>query len=881
MPRQGDKWLVKRGDCLWNIAKAVYGNGKKWTQIADANGIKRSSGIIYAGQKLKLPGITAGIKETGGSSPKPATGSATKTPKKVTIDWWALDADEERNMFCAWSFKRDKTDHFEIKWYYGTGQGPEWRFGGESTVNYENTDFQYALTGVDQSAKKVKLTIKPISKEKDQSKHTYYWTDGEVVESTYDYSNNPPLMPEVPSVSLSNGKLTCSLSNIDQNINADSIEFAIYTNNETKFKSSVCKINKITNYCVYVCDLTPGYSYTVRCRAVRNNNIYSNWTDFTEAIDSVPIAPKEIIKLKPESRTEQGATQYFVSIEWTAVETADHYEIQWTTDPSLFDVSSEVHSQTTDPSQGNKVLISGIDLGHEYFFRVRAINNQGESGWTPIKSIILGERPSPPTTWSSTTSAVLGETLNLYWVHNPKDGSLETEAEIDFVCQDLGHPQSPSMHFTIRVENTKPEEEQDQPSVYSIDTTDNTWAFLTEGFSVKWKVHTRGVISEFSDWSIERELIVYVKPTLTLDLKNQNASSISEITCYPFYVSLLATPVVQTPISYYIEVIANNKYETVDEVGKTKVVNIGDKVYSKYYDPSSGSGTHNFLIEMTPGNIDLENGVNYTINATVAMNSGLDASDSLNFDVNWSDDFYDVFGDVVINKETLEASIHPYCYEYNEEQGEIHPDLTQDCVLSVYRREYDGSFTLISDNIENSDNIYITDPHPSLDYARYRIVARSNENGAISYSDIPIVKVGEPSVVIQWAEDWSYFESEDGEGTVEPTWVGSMIKIPYNIDTSEKAKIDTELIEYVGRKHPVSYYGTHQGEGASWNVVIPKDDVQTIYALRRLQKWSGDVYVREPNGVGYWANIEVSFNINHDSLTIPISFSITRVEGGI
>ena len=63
-------------------------------------------------------------------------------------------------------------------------------------------------------------------------------------------------------------------------------------------------------------------------------------------------------------------------------------------------------------------------------------------------------------------------------------------------------------------------------------------------------------------------------------------------------------------------------------------------------------------------------------------------------------------------------------------------------------------------------------------------------------------------------------------------------------------------------------------------VDIPKTDTETLYAIRRLARYMGDVYVREPSGSGYWANIKVSYNQNHDSLVIPISFSITRVEGG-
>ena len=62
---------------------------------------------------------------------------------------------------------------------------------------------------------------------------------------------------------------------------------------------------------------------------------------------------------------------------------------------------------------------------------------------------------------------------------------------------------------------------------------------------------------------------------------------------------------------------------------------------------------------------------------------------------------------------------------------------------------------------------------------------------------------------------------------------------------------------------------------------IPKSDKETLYALRRLSIWMGDVYVREPSGSGYWANISVSFSQTHCQLTIPVQIEITRVEGGV
>ena len=108
-----------------------------------------------------------------------------------------------------------------------------------------------------------------------------------------------------------------------------------------------------------------------------------------------------------------------------------------------------------------------------------------------------------------------------------------------------------------------------------------------------------------------------------------------------------------------------------------------------------------------------------------------------------------------------------------------------------------------------------------------------------------------------------------------------MLKLPYNIDISESNTIDKSLVEYIGRKHPVSYYGTQVGQTQTWSVEIPKTDTDTIYALRRLSVWMGDVYIREPSGSGYWANISVSFSQKHLDTTIPVKFDITRVAGGM
>nr|DAQ95995.1 MAG TPA: contactin-3 [Caudoviricetes sp.] len=875
MAREGDKWRVVRGDCLWNIAKAVYGNPYKWPMIADANGIPRSNPIIYPNQLFILPGITAGTHGGGPNIPPPPPPA-----KKVNIYWWALNAGTERSMFLVWTYSRPYTDEYIIEWWYDIGDGL-YRRGARDTVKHDFN--QYGFTA-DESAKKVQVRIIPIAL-KDRN-NIPYWNDGEWLYLDYDFANNPPRTPAAPNVELKNNKIKAFINNIDEKLNGDTIEFVIYKDNTLKYATGLAKINKETRHVTYEQDVEPGGSYTIRCRAVRNGNIYGNWTDFSNPISSSPLPPEEIIEIRPQKINEQGAKQHGVYLEWTAVNTASKYEIQYTTSLEYFKIpgSNELKTVITEEKHGNKYLISDIQIGHEYFFRVRSINEQGESTWTAIKSTKLGERPSAPTTWSNTTNAIKGEDLNLYWTHNSTDGSLESLARINFIIKDLANPSTQPLEVTKVIRNTN-QDEKNKISVYKINSLlDSEWSILKEGCSITWKVQTAGVVEEYSDWSIEREVNIYIKPSLEIDIKNQNGVSVNEINGFPFYISVLSKPVSQTPISYYLEITSNNKYESVDSTGRKIIINPGDKIYQKHYDPST-TNKWNFVAEMTPGNIDLQSSMSYTINCTVVMNSGLDANNSTNFTVNWTDSYYEVYGDVSINKDTLEASIHPYCKEWyiDNDTNEKRIKLTEKCKLSVYRREYDNTFTLIAKDINNNDNSFITDPHPSLDFARYRIVATSIDTGSISYSDIKGIRVNEPSVVIQWSEEWADFETKinDLSDDIDRKFSGSMLKIPYNVDVSESSQIDVSLIEYVGRKHPVSYYGTHVGESATWNVVIPRDDKDTIYALRRLAKWPGDVYVREPSGVGYWANISVQFGLNHLNVTVPITFSVRRVEGGI
>lgn len=58
-PEAGQTYTVKKGDCLWSIAKSLYGSGSKYSVIYDANKsvIGGNPNRIYPGQVLTIPPV--------------------------------------------------------------------------------------------------------------------------------------------------------------------------------------------------------------------------------------------------------------------------------------------------------------------------------------------------------------------------------------------------------------------------------------------------------------------------------------------------------------------------------------------------------------------------------------------------------------------------------------------------------------------------------------------------------------------------------------------------------------------------------------------------------------------------------------------------------
>lgn len=748
-----------------------------------------------------------------------------------------------RTLFATWEFhdsyscgenKNSTTDHYDVTWSFDTGDCV-WFTGSENQEKNKNSTYN-----VPENAERVKVTVTPVATRFEVNGTSYAYWLGIPTSVEYLMTNHPPQTPSAPSVVIEDYSLTATLNDIKDK-NAEAIEFEV-VNGDSKFNVGISPVK--TQRAIFKCAIVAGGLYRVRCRAINyvgDKKVYGYWSSYSSEVQTIPLAPTNL-KCYTESKTS-------VKLTWDAQPTSESYKIEYTTNKLYFDTSSEVKSLTVNT---NTAFIKGLEAGHEWYFRVSATNKKGSSGWSNIVYKLVGTQPQPPTTWTLTSTAIIGDLVTLYWVHNTADGSKQLQAQVEVTINGI------TKIYTVDTPHTDPEEEE-KIYTYKLDLSS-----YREGAHILWRIRTKGITEEYSEWSIQRTIDIYAPPVAVLNFNN-NSDYVEK---FPLPITVDVSPENQNALSYHLSIKSEYAHKSFDESGNSIFISAGQEIYSKVFTLEN----NHFAYNLMPNDLTFTNNQYYTFTVTVSMNSGLIATASQMFVVSWSDENYNPDAELAIDKNTLCAYIIPFCVDINDQ---IIPNI----VMSVYRREFNGSFTEIAKDIPNNGHTSVTDPHPSLDFARYRIVARNTVNGNMGVSDLPGYPVKNPNVVIQWDEEWKNFDYKINATPETPPWTGSMLRIPYNIDISESYSTDSSLVKYIGRTSPVSYYGTQQNIGGTWNFVFPADDKETLYTLRRLAIWHGDVYVREPSGNGYPAHIKLSLSIKHKDVVIPVTMTVTKVEG--
>ena len=799
-------------------------------------------------------------------------------------------------------------DHYKVKWKYRYSAKGPWFDGGESDVSSRVTTATYT---VPDRAYQVNAWVNAYSKKTSGKKPKAYWTS-KSTSKTYNVqaTDAPGEVGQItPTVNNTNLRLSVTVSNAEQLTGTNQVQFHVIKkkdgviNKQTDHYNGHCNIYNNTSITGNIA-LTPEYYYQFRARLYNSSSKkYGPWSDYSGRLYGTPG--------KPVITTINTSSPTSTRIEFTVSGQANQYTIQYQDVNRDFNMvpspsSEQIDETSTSTAEKKKIFyLQNLNPGAIYYFRVRATNGTGDSLWSDVKDVIVGAVPAAPSTWSDITAAELGETVHLYWVHNAQDGSAMRKAQLNISVNGELLPDCP-IEVDNRYLDTKDENKVQE---FALELTDsNPLHSFSDGDTITWEVRTKGVYEDeetggYGDWSTTRTITVYQKPIVTISAKSgwlwnpfnfaddpvtgetedrtDDPNLVVTHMMYPVEFQIESSPVTQIPVSYHLTITADEDYTGVDQYGNEVLITEGTEIYSGYFDTDE----HSLTISLSPNEVVLEDGISYTATVLLYMNSGLSAEDSVSFEADLESDIvYPEITDVIINEDTWSASVYPICYANDEEDDDT---LASNVTLEIYRIDSTGNYIFIGDT-ENDGSSGIPDPHPALDYARYRVLARNKYTGRVSYQDYFSWEVGCSSIVIQWDDVWNAFEfidMDDGDGvsSIEETENdvrGAILILPYNIDVSESYDPDASLIEYIGRNYPVSYYGTQRGQSASWSTEIPADDETTLMGLRELADWMGDVYVREPTGTGYWAHVTVSMSLNHTEVLIPVSLSVKRVEGG-
>ena len=737
---------VQKGDSLWSIASKYYKTygytslNKYLYYLGEINNIevyKDSSGDLRAfvspGDVIKLTdsATTGGVNNLATE----AVPSTTVTIKRFGIQT------NKKTLFVEWMFdKAEQTDHYEVRWYESWDLQGIARPTDHSNVKYLYDEYTPPDEVCNSPTGNVSVCILPVSKtykvkkadgsEEEAEYFKGYWSTITDKVRYYYSSRSPVDTPSAPSVEIKDGTLTAWLDDIPDSI--PYVDFKVckmdnrsIVNESWKTGGAVVRANSAS----YSWPVEIGYQYKVCCR-YSNPGGSGEWSNWAEAGGTIPSASPGFTDYRALTETE-------VFLMWAEAIGADSYDLEYATDAMYFDQSGDVRS--ISGIENTAYIVTGLESGKEYFFRVRAVNDAGPTGWIGPVSVTIGTEPAAPTTWSSTTTVISGEELVLYWVHNSEDGSSQIKAEIELTID--------GRTSTVELD-TSSEEDDDKTMFYAI----NTGGYV-EGAEILWRVRTAGATKTYGEWSVQRTVTVYAQPTLSIDVD-------STLTSFPLYIHGDAGPRSQTPIGYHISIKSNEYYETYDRIGNEMIVTDGQEVYSKYIDTS-----RQLSIALSAGDLDLQNNVTYTLTVTVSMNSGLTAEDTRSFTVRWRDEIYEPNAEISYNAKSYSMLIRPYCKDR-------YGNLVDNVTLSVYRREFNGKFTEIITGLNNRRGTYITDPHPALDMARYRIVAISETTGSVNFCDLPGHPIGESAIIIQWDDKWRTFDSVD-EISALPAWSGS------------------------------------------------------------------------------------------------------------
>lgn len=516
---------------------------------------------------------------------------------------------------------------------------------------------------------------------------------------------------------------------------------------------------------------------------------------------------------------------------WRSNEEPESWEFTWS-DGEL------THGEVTYHDSAS-VIVRGLEVGKQYFFRARRYMDGDEKTYSAYSSTadsITGIAPGD-VSLSAPQMVARGHSIPLTWIVG--DGDEQTAWEVltgDVVATADGK----SVQWdgeTIIVASGE------GPMCSCVLDAERVSSIVGSGAALPVSVRSaRG--GEYSESQILAVAIVDA-PVLTMTVPETVTAQGPTI---PITCDLVSD----------VRITCSSLGASGDSPDGMREQVAGDVVWSAALSPAwQGTGPYTFDVVMPTG-LDLWNNVSYVVSATARDPlTGLESSR--------------VEGTFVVELARPAPSpaegITVVATDTTDEDGIrtrqatitlVAPaDAAEGDTYDVYRMTPDGAYAIA---VEQALNAVVTDPYAPYggEDKSYRVALRTAD-GDVNWLDFPYELTGK-DLRIDWGD--------------------SYVELPWNVSLNDSWEKDFEARTHLGSDTPSGYWNEGVTRKASLSTdLIRVTDGDRATALRALAQHSGPAFVRTPLGSAYEANVSVGgLGYEYNANAMPVSLDATEVN---
>ena len=506
-----------------------------------------------------------------------------------------------------------------------------------------------------------------------------------------------------------------------------------------------------------------------------------------------------------------------VSLSWVNQwPTMNATEISWATDTDAWNSNLEPETYIVKGT-GTSFLIAGLDSGKRYYFRIRSISMDTDVGdvYGPYNARFVSIDLSEV----PTTPAV--------WV---SDEVITQSDGLTVYWTYISNDSTPQQSAYIYV---------DDVLFDSIDTAAQSYSFVpgwNYGSTHTIKVKTVSESGRESDISNAVTITVANTPTASVVTSLVNG----ELKAMPLRISTQGAGTGgTTAVSIYRDgALVGTRPDGTRTDGFD-----GETIYSRRF--VGNLANYDIKPEALTGRLD--DGASYILQVTVYDSLGQQNTTSVRFTVAWT--HQPEAPTVTVTKdETNKAVLMTVAQPSSYVSGDY---------FEVYRLSRDNPELIITDGEYATQYI---DPYPASQ-GGYRIVNYTANGDYVNDVTVAMVDIDHTLVIDDMIIDYD----------------GNQVILPFNPTLKSTWTKDFERTKYLN--------GSVKGD---WNkgvtrdvngtIVITKDDIEQMEALRQLAEYDGICHIRTPEGSSYAADIQIGESGAYSDMLISYDLKISRVE---